>query len=341
MTNNLRGADVVLVEDDHSTAILITFILEEFAGCTVRHFTGPADALGDLAHRECDLLVTDVRLPGIDGLEVLRRARTIRPELPVVVSTAFATVDTAVEALRVGASAFIVKPIEKARLLADLDAALAAASPRRSARSVLAIGAHPDDVEIGVGGTLLRHHRAGDRITILTTSRGRIGGDPGERAREAGDAAALVGAELILGDLEDTRIEDRGATVALIEDAIARCRPDVLYTHSLNDVHQDHRSVHRAALIAGRAVPSFFCFQSPSSTVAFRPTKFIGVDDHVAGKLDLIAAHRSQATRRWYLEPDVVKATARYWGRYADTAFAEPLEVERERSFEETARDAA
>lgn len=341
MTDNLRGADVVLVEDDNSTAILIRFILEEYAGCTVRHFTGPADALGDIAHTKCDLLITDVRLPGIDGLEVLRRARALRPDLPVVVSTAYATVDTAVEALRVGASAFIVKPIEKAGLLADLEAALAAASPRRAARSVLAVGAHPDDVEIGVGGTLLRHHDAGDRITILTMSRGQIGGDPGARAREAGDAASLLGAELVLGDFEDTRIEDRGDTVALIEEAVARCNPDVIYTHSLNDVHQDHRSVHRAALIAGRAVPNFYCYQSPSSTVGYRPTKFIGVDDHVAGKLDLIAAHRSQAATRWYMEPDVVQATARYWGRYADTTFAEPLEVERERSFEEVARDAA
>lgn len=334
----LRNAAVVIVEDDPSTALLYSFMLEEYAGCTVQHFPGPADALGHLERQRCDLLITDVRLPGIDGLELIRRVRDLRPHLPVVVTTAYATIDSAIEAVRLGAAAFVQKPVERTGFLAELDSALAAASPRQPQRSVLAVGAHPDDIEIGVGGTLLRHSSDGDRITILTLSRGRIGGDPSVRAAEAEEAARRIGAELILCDLEDTRIDDRGATVELIEDAIARCHPDVVYTHSVNDVHQDHRSAHRATIVAARRVPSVYCFQSPSSTVGFRPAKFIAVDEHVEGKLDLIAAHSSQATTRSYLEPELVAATARYWGRFAGTEFAEPLEVERERLVEEAPR---
>jgi LmbE family N-acetylglucosaminyl deacetylase/CheY-like chemotaxis protein len=331
MYENMTNADVVLVEDDPSTAAAARFLLEEYSSCRVRHFVRPSDALDALSAKGADIVLSDIRLPGMDGLEFVRRVRERGISTPIVLSTAYATVDVAIEAMRLGASGFIRKPLRRDDLLAELSRARADAQVRRAKRSVLAIGAHPDDVEIGVGGTLARHAADGDDISILTLSRGFVGGDPDRRAIEAQHAADVIGAKLVLGDLVDTKIEEAGRTVDLVEEVVARVQPDLVYTHSISDVHQDHRSAYRAVMVGARRVPNLYCFQSPSATVAFRPTRFIDIDQHVAGKLSLIAAHASQASTRGYLDEELITSTARYWGRFADAQHAEPLEVERER----------
>ena len=96
---------------------------------------------------------------------------------------------------------------------------------RRQQKRVLAIGAHPDDVEIGCGGTLAKHHADYDVLHILTLSRGAAGGDVNIRAVEAQNAAALVGARLEMADLRDTYITDGAETISIIESRFASCVP--------------------------------------------------------------------------------------------------------------------
>jgi hypothetical protein len=73
-----------------------------------------------------------------------------------------------------------------------------------------------------------------------------------------------------------------------------------------------------------------YCFQSPSATVDFRPTRFVAIDEQLDRKLQAIDAFASQVEIRAYLEPDLIESTARYWSRYCDGRFAEPFEVIRE-----------
>ncbi|HEU5476122.1 MAG TPA: PIG-L deacetylase family protein [Actinophytocola sp.] len=202
---------------------------------------------------------------------------------------------------------------------------------QRASRRILAVGAHPDDVEIGAGATLLAHRAAGDEVFVLTLSAGERGGTAPQRAAESQAAADLLGAQLFLGDLPDTEISAGKVTIDLIEDVIRRVRPDVVYTHSAHDTHQDHRAVHQAVLVAARSVATVVSFQSPSTTVEFRPTRFVDVSAHIRGKLDLLACFASQHVIRDYLADDLVMATARYWSRHAAVAYAEPFEVVRER----------
>ena len=84
----------------------------------------PSAALGALETREFDLLVTDLKMPGADGLEVLRRARKHAPELPVILITAHATVPTAVAAMREGAFDYVQKPFDNDELRALVQRAL-------------------------------------------------------------------------------------------------------------------------------------------------------------------------------------------------------------------------
>jgi LmbE family N-acetylglucosaminyl deacetylase len=202
---------------------------------------------------------------------------------------------------------------------------------RRQQKRVLAIGAHPDDVEIGCGGALAKHHADYDVIHILTLSRGAAGGDTNIRLSEAHSAAAMIGAQLRIENLADTDIGTGPDTIAIIEAEIREMRATHIYTHSSEDTHQDHRAIHAATLVAARSVPNVYCYQSPSSTVEFQPHRFVDITHFIDKKIDLIGAYKSQVARIESMQPDVIVSTARYWGRFAGHVLAEPLQIVRDR----------
>lgn len=90
------------------------------------------DALASLAERPIDLVVLDIRLPGMDGLETLAEIRRRHPELRVIMLTGFADTQMAAEALRQGAFAYLVKPVEVEELLDRIRAALSNEPPSPS-----------------------------------------------------------------------------------------------------------------------------------------------------------------------------------------------------------------
>jgi len=323
---------ILVVEDDPVSAAYVLHVLRNRGGFTVTHAADPQDALHQATAARWDLVLTDVEMPGMTGIELLGQLRDRAPQLPVAVLTAHPSVDYAVQALRNSADEFLEKPIQPDRLVAVVAGLVAKRRAAREAsrQSVLAIGAHPDDVEIGAAGTLLAHRRMGHDVSILTLSRGARGGVKDTRASESQQAAKVIGATLFHEDLRDTSISEGDPTIGVISRVVAEVRPTVIYTHSLHDVHQDHRNTHRAALVAVRGVGRVYCFQSPSVSVDFRPTRFVPIGDHLDGKLAAIHAFASQVEIRAYLEPDLISATARYWSRYCHGRYAEPFEVVRE-----------
>ena len=322
-----RGATIFVAEDEPDAAAFTELALRRVGHDPVV-FSHPTAALDALSVNDCDLLLSDVRLPDMSGLELLERVRQRRHDLPVVLMTAFATVNDAIVALRHGASDYLLKPLTVQSLAEGVAGALAARDT--DSDRILAIGAHPDDVEIGVGATLAGHSRRGDHVTILTLSNGESGGQPEVRRTEAQLAAEMLGADLVLGSLPDTRISEHGLTVKLIEDIVSSLNPTTVYTHSSHDVHQDHRATHQASLISCRSVSQLLCYQSPSATVGFAPNRFVTVDNTVDQKLAAIAAYQSQIDRSAYLAEDLLRATPRYWGRFGAGRHAEPLEIVRD-----------
>jgi LmbE family N-acetylglucosaminyl deacetylase len=321
---------ILVVEDDEVIAALTTGMLGDSGEVT---WTPSAEAALDLLDEaEFDLAVVDIGLPGISGLDLIKEVKTRDPLLATLILTGEASFDNAVEAMRAGADDFLQKPVNGAELVAKVGE-LTAISARRKAEtreSVLAVGAHPDDVEIGVGGILLRHCARGDRVALLTLTGGEQGGDTAERAEESRRAAELIGANLYHRELADTSVSDGGLTIGAIKEVIDEINPTTVYTHTSKDVHQDHRNVHSATLVAARGVPRIYCYPAPSTTFEFEPTKFIAIDDHIDDKLKAIAAFDSQTTTRAYLDPDLLRATARYWSRFSGSTYVEPLEVVRE-----------
>ena len=325
---------VLVVDDDPDIAQFVRTVLSKAGMHAVACFD-PLEALALAAREPFDAVVTDIEMPGMNGLEFLGRLRELQTDLPVAVMTAHASVDYAVEALRRNADEFMVKPVRRDDVVATVRRLVELGTARRATtrhQTVLAIGAHPDDVELGIGGTLAAHRSAGDQVVILTLSRGARGGEAGDRMGESMAAAELIGARLFMEDLEDTRISESDPTVTIIERVVAQVQPTIVYTHSAHDRHQDHRAVHRAAMVATRDVPTFACYQSPSATVDYRPTRFVGIDGFTETKLALLACFGSQSGIRSYMQDDFVLATSRYWSRYGGGQHCEPLEVIREAS---------
>ena len=331
-TGSRRGR-ILLVDDDPALGGYLSRVLRS-KGFDVAHELDSESALRRVQEEPWDLLFTDIELPGKSGLELLERVRELVPNLPVAVLTGHPSVDYAVSALRGAAAEFLMKPVSPGDLVAKATELIEAGRAARDKHkeTVLAVGAHPDDVEIGAGGTLAAHGAAGDTVAILTMSQGAIGGDKAQRARESREAADIIGARLFLRDLEDTRIPEGNPTIALIEEVVAEVGPTIVYTHSVHDLHQDHRNTHQAAMVACRRVGRIYCFQSPSATVDYHPNHFVTIDDYLGRKLKVIDAFGSQASIRDYMEPELITSTARYWARYGDGTHAEPFETARDRS---------
>lgn len=123
MTGADQASRILVVDDDRANLESVARIFEHEGLSTVTASNG-IDALSRLREGNVSVMVSDVMMPGMDGQELLRAARLIRPEVEVVLMTAYATVETAVAAMREGAYDFITKPLKRHALLKTIQKAL-------------------------------------------------------------------------------------------------------------------------------------------------------------------------------------------------------------------------
>lgn len=189
----------------------------------------------------------------------------------------------------------------------------------------LAIGAHPDDVEFGCFGML----QTFSERRILVLSHGERGGDPEQRMKEARQAAGLIDAGIDFGALPDTQVELRAAA-EVIERTVRDYRPDVVFTMSENDTHQDHHAVARASYIALRRTAALvLAYATPSNAERFRPQAIFELSSEAFHKkMEAVALHQSQQHRR-YLSREFIESIGRYWSAAAglDATYVEAFEV--------------
>jgi putative two-component system response regulator len=119
--------------DDEGVILQILRRLLEVQGFEPVTCNDPLTALSSFVEGAFDVVITDIHMPGMDGLALMRSLREIQPELPVVVVTGHGTVDTAIQALREGATGMLVKPFTGEELLAEVRRALASAQMRYEA----------------------------------------------------------------------------------------------------------------------------------------------------------------------------------------------------------------
>ena len=159
---------------------------------------------------------------------------------------------------------------------------------------ILAIGAHPDDIEFGCGGTLIKYAAKGARIDLLVMTDGARGGSRRVRRAEQAKAAKVLGARRIhWGLYRDTLLPSIRTLIDRMETVLANTRPDFIFVNFPEDTHQDHRQVARAAVSATRYARNVLFYEGPT-TVNFTPTVFIDIGAEIGAKIRALRTHRSQ-----------------------------------------------
>lgn len=182
--------------------------------------------------------------------------------------------------------------------------------------NVLAIGAHPDDLDVLCGGTLLRLAKEGAQVTmcIATDGRGHPLGDPAavaaRRLSEAQKSADLVGAGLECLGFQDGRLVDDVPTRLKFIEIIMRTQPDLIITHPPVDYHSDHNMTSRlvtgAVQMAWAPPPELsglgnpvrkqvpVAFMVTAYGINFLPEEFVDISEVWQTKLQMVLHHRSQ-----------------------------------------------
>jgi LmbE family N-acetylglucosaminyl deacetylase len=195
--------------------------------------------------------------------------------------------------------------------------------------NVLAVGAHPDDIELGCGSTLLAHRDRGDQVVLLVMTTGEQGPQAAtSRVHEQEDAAAQLGARLYWGGFEDGAIPEGRAAVNMIQAVASESAADVVYAPVPHDTHQDHRATGVASLAAARRLSRVLGYESPTSQ-GFTPSLYVDVTGLLERKLDLLRAHFSQVLKNGLVDLAAVEAQARYHGFNARISHAEAFESHR------------
>lgn len=168
---------------------------------------------------------------------------------------------------------------------------------------VMAVGAHPDDLEIYAFGTLAAYKAMGAELVFVIATDGAKGGtDPValRRARldEARAAAALLDVEPRFLDFPDGALVCDGALVGALKATIAECRPDIVITHASNDYHGDHRALSQAVHLAASFSAPVVEMDTLNGT-GFNPTFYVDTSTHGDLKRKAILCHRSQDPERF------------------------------------------
>jgi LmbE family N-acetylglucosaminyl deacetylase len=214
---------------------------------------------------------------------------------------------------------------------------------------VLAVGAHPDDLEILCGGTLVRLVEEGNEVVMCHATKGDRGSFvhtsdeiTGIRGAEARRAAEICGAEYATLGFSDGEIsaadrDQQRAVVDLVRDA----RPDLVITHSQGDYMGDHNEISKLVFecsfyatlpLYETGKPHHFAvtpiyFMETIMGVGFQPTEYVDISATIETKAAMLEAHESQLT--WLRDHDGVdiveqmKTTSRFRGQQCGVEYAE------------------
>ncbi|MGI6538542.1 MAG: PIG-L deacetylase family protein [Caldicoprobacterales bacterium] len=215
--------------------------------------------------------------------------------------------------------------------------------------NILAVGCHPDDLEIGCGGTLAKYSKLGHKVVMCHVANGNLGHviigkeELREiRAREAKESAAIIGAESVTLDVGDLHVESSNKElVKKMIEVIRFYKPDLIITHNPDDYMRDHVETSKLVFDAsfgssiphmetkseayGNIVPIFY--MDTLAGVGFLPTEYVDISDTIETKLKALSQHRSQID--WMLEHDkidfldFVRTCSKFRGLQCGAAYAE------------------
>jgi LmbE family N-acetylglucosaminyl deacetylase len=199
---------------------------------------------------------------------------------------------------------------------------------------VLALGAHPDDIEIGMGGTVAKLVGMGyDVNLVIATLPNFIETDTKEeRKKESTISAKVMGCKTPqFLDLSPEEIIFNRKFVTQIDRIIRNYNPDAIFTQWIGDSHQDHQALTKAVIAAARDSNNVFMYETTIpggiSETAFRPQLYVDVTETLDSKRNALDCFDSQKIRCGHLWVDAIVGRCSYRGYQINTKYAEAFEV--------------
>jgi LmbE family N-acetylglucosaminyl deacetylase len=162
---------------------------------------------------------------------------------------------------------------------------------------ILAIAPHPDDIEIGCAGTLIKLAKAGHEVNLAVLTKGDAGGNSALRQREQEAAAKFYKAKHIfwLG-FHDTRVPLTKESIDALDRVMQEVKADVVFAPHVEDTHQDHRNTAQQVMSATRYTQNVLFYEVPSS-LNFQPDVFVDISNVLELKYKALRAHKSQINK--------------------------------------------
>lgn len=182
---------------------------------------------------------------------------------------------------------------------------------------ILALGSHPDDIEAGCGGTLIKYAENGHRIFLMVMTQGGEGGNAAVRKREQERSAKLLRAEKVFwGGYKDTEVPLGRGLIQTVEEIVKKIEPHFIFVHYHDDTHQDHRHLAMSTISATRYTKNVLFYEGPT-TQNFAPTVFVDIEQALDRKIQSLQAHASQV-KKTNIEglsiADLVRSSAHFRG---------------------------
>jgi len=205
--------------------------------------------------------------------------------------------------------------------------------------NVMAIGAHPDDIEFGCSGTLIKHKERGDTVVyVCMTSTESKSGTSGKVLRsleqltnEVKCATDLIGCDFVeFAPFTDLHIPFNFESVSVLDGMMQSYKIDTVYTHWAGDSNQDHIATFKATMAAARYVPNVFCYEqiplSRHTENEMNINYYSDITDYMDSKIEVAKCHKSQIKKygkEGFDVPHRLKILAEYRGIQANCNYAE------------------
>jgi len=209
---------------------------------------------------------------------------------------------------------------------------------------VLVVGAHPDDIELGIGAAVARWAAAGYEVAMLDLTSGEPTpfGDPETRAKEAAEAARILGVKTrVTLDLPNRTLTDNPESRRKVAEVYRRLRPEMLFVQGEVDAHPDHiegSSLSQKARFDAKLTKTdmagepwyakkLFFYLASHLRLNVKPSFILDVTDTFEKKLEAVHAYKSQfaasGKEEWIIER--LRARASYYGALIGVEYGEPV----------------